>query len=202
MFPDTIPTFPNVPIICFTFNHFLDPVTNLCNFDDGSQRISFFRLDNLHRNGGLANSEAKHRNSLSEVPPEDDGSFLDAVDAEIDDPVSGPPKPLSMVDFRPGMLGFWKILLEEGLSDSVVEKLVDFMCGELKNVDCKETLLVEILGYDEKNEAMWGTHVQYEVVRQCAQLDGTVRTYTRFIHDEAIWERNGELKAWSAALKL
>jgi hypothetical protein len=161
MFPDTIYASPNVPTTCFTLNSFLDSVTHLCNFDDGRQRISFFRLTNSYPNGGLAKSEAMPRNRLSEVHSENDISFLDAVDAVNDDPVSGPPKPLSMADFRPGKLGFWKVLMKRGLSDSVVNKLADFMGGETRNVGCRETLLFEIMGYDEKDAAMWLCNVRW-----------------------------------------
>jgi len=55
-------------------------------------------------------------------------------------------------DAAPEKLGFWKVLMEYGLSDSIVEKLKDFMCSEIESLGWTGMLLFEINGYNEKDE--------------------------------------------------
>jgi hypothetical protein len=130
---------------------------------------------------------AKRRDPIPGASPQDDRSISEV----LMDEVSSLQFPLlsarSVDDAVPGKLGFWKVLMEYGLSDSIVEKLRDFMCSEIESLGWTGMLLFEINGYDEKDGGQWMIQLHCEpwcpnirTIRLSATVD--LRKYWGFVH--------------------
>jgi hypothetical protein len=88
-------------------------------------------------------------------------------------------------DAVPDKLGFWELLVGRGLSDSTVEKLRNFMCGEIESLGWTGILSFEIMGYDE-DEIPWLIQLICESCCPNFRLSGKV----------GIRSRNEDVTGW------